>query len=34
MLEQGKGLQGRYLPEIQEKARALDFNQVMQAVRG
>ena len=33
MLEQGKGLQRRYLPEIQEKARTLDVNQVMQAVR-
>jgi uncharacterized protein (DUF697 family)/tellurite resistance protein len=33
MLEQGKGLQGRYLPDIQQKARTLDLDQVMQAVR-
>lgn len=33
MLEQGKGLQRRYLPDIQQKARTLDFDQVMQAVR-
>lgn len=33
MLEQGKGLQSRYLPEIQGKARTLDLNQVIQAAR-
>lgn len=33
MLEQGKGLQANYLPEIQQKARTLDLGQVLQAAR-
>jgi uncharacterized protein (DUF697 family) len=33
MLDQGKAMQERYLPQIQQKAAALDVNQVMQAVR-
>lgn len=33
MLEQGRGLQSRYLPEMQGKARTLDLNQVIQAAR-
>jgi uncharacterized protein (DUF697 family)/tellurite resistance protein len=33
MLEQGRGLQPRYLPEIQQKASTLDLNEVIQAAR-
>ena len=33
MLGEAKGLQSRYLPQIEEKARTLDVNQVPQAAR-
>lgn len=33
MLEQGRDLQARYLPDMQQKASTLDINQVLQAVR-
>lgn len=33
MLEQGKGLQGRYQPEMRSKADTLDLKQVLQAAR-
>ena len=33
MLEQDRGLQPRYLPEIQQKASTLDLNEVIQAAR-
>jgi len=34
IVQQGQQLQGRYLPQIQEKARTLDTAQVMAMVRG
>jgi len=33
LLEEAKGLQGRYLPAIQEKARTIDVAQVLQDIR-
>jgi len=33
MLGEAKSLQSRYLPQIEEKARTLDVNQVLQAAR-
>ncbi len=33
MLGEAKGLRSRYLPQIEEKARTLDVNQVLQAAR-
>jgi hypothetical protein len=33
MLEQGKGLQDRYLADMRSKASGLDLKQVLQAVR-
>lgn len=33
LLEQGKGLQERYLPDMQQKVRTLDVNQLVQAAR-
>ncbi len=33
MLGEAKGVQSRYLPEIQQKARTLDVSQVLQSIR-
>ena len=34
VVQEGQGLQSRYLPAIQEKARTLDAGKVLSLVRG
>jgi hypothetical protein len=34
VMQEAQGLQGRYLPAIQEKARTLDTGKVLAMVRG